>query len=166
MKRRKIAFLALTAVAALAVPASAGGPGELLTRIEGRWEGRGVVLGMEAEATMTWSSVLGGRFARLEFENVMTPPEGEPRAFAGHGYYPIVTSGQAAGRWFDSRGYELPLAIRGEGESLVVDWGSAATESGRTTYTLLEDGALEVVDEVRRDGELAEFGRVLYRRAP
>jgi hypothetical protein len=120
---------------------------------------------MEARAEMTWSVVVGGRFARLEFENVMRPAEGESRVFSAQGFYPMAAEPPAAGRWFDSRGYQLPLAIERSEDALVVDWGSAETESGRTTYTLVSPTELEVVDEVLREGALQEFGRVRYHRS-
>jgi len=68
------------------------------------------------------------------------------------------------GTWFDSQASVHPLEIRVEAMGLVVSW-PAAEPRGRTTYRLLDDGALEILDEVRgKDGAFREFGRMRYRR--
>ena len=50
-------------IQALAVPALASLG--LLTQLEGRWEGTGMILGQASRVQMEWARVLDGRFMRL-----------------------------------------------------------------------------------------------------
>ncbi len=132
-----------------------------LSRLEGRWEGAGVWVGKPATGKASWTRVLIGRFVRLEYR---VTPEGAPSpAFEGDAYYSEGPDG-VKGTWFDSQGSVHPLEIRVEPAALVASW-PAAEPRGRTTYRLLEDGSLEIFDEIRgKDGGFREFGRVRYRR--
>lgn len=62
--------------------------------------------------------------------------------------------------WFDSSGLTRPIEATVEAASLVAAWGTPETEVGETTYRLVSDRALEVVDRVRgTDGTWRTFGR-------
>ena len=138
----------------------------VLDRLTDEWRGEGRVLGQESRATLVFDRVLAERFVRLRFRNEIG--EGETGGvFEGHAYYRVDEDGGTLdGRWFDSRGLAFPVRGTVEGDALVVDWGSDETERGRTTYTLLGPGELEVVDEVvSAERGLTEFGRMRYRRA-
>ena len=53
-----------------------------------------------------------------------------------------------------------PLDARRDGDALVSKWGTPDTEEGETTYRLLPDGTMEVIDRVKgKDGTWREFGR-------
>ncbi len=44
-------------------------------------------------------------------------------------------------------------------------WGSPEKEEGKSTYRLLDEGTMEVVDSVKqKDGTWKEFGRVVVKR--
>ena len=71
------------------------------------------------------------------------------------------------GEWFDIRGIHFGIDAVEDERSLSADWGSDATERGRTIYRLLGDGRLELVDHVTgRDGSSREFARHTLRREP
>jgi hypothetical protein len=135
----------------------------LLTRFVGQWSGSGTVLDQPAKIEMSWSSELGGQFVRLTFRNQM------PKAvFEGHAYYRAIeapsTSPTASrryrGMWFDNSGMMRPIEATSSGDALVSQWGTPETEQGETTYRLLPDGRMDVVDRVKRkDATWRQFGQ-------
>lgn len=162
---RPIVGAFLVAIAAL--PALAQGPPTLafLQRLEGDWRGGGEVSGMAADMRMRWQPALDGKFHRLSMENVMTGSDGKSWHFKAEAFYRVQEDGSITGQWFDSRGLDLPLAGRVEGNAMTIDWGTdGSAERGRSTYRLAAD-ALEVTDEVYgKDGRLGAFGRTILRR--
>ena len=74
-----------------------------------------------------------------------------------------ASEARLSGHWFDSRGLVLSLAAEAFEDRLVTDW-TAPSESGRTTYRIVDDDTVEVIDEVRSDEGLREFARATYRR--
>ncbi|HYB95859.1 MAG TPA: hypothetical protein VEC39_12865 [Vicinamibacterales bacterium] len=127
----------------------------LLSRLAGTWSGSGTVLNQPAKIEMSWSWELGGQFIRLTFRNEM------PKAtFEGHAYYRATAEGRYRGMWFDNSGMSRPIDGRQEQDALVSQWGTPDTEEGETTYWLMPDGRLEVIDRVKgKDGSWREFGR-------
>ena len=80
--------------------------------------------------------------------------------FEGHAYYRAVGEGRYRGMWFDNSGMFRPLDARRDGDALVSKWGTPETEEGETTYRLLADGKMEVVDRVKsKDGTWRQFGQ-------
>ena len=130
-------------------------PDPLLSRLAGAWSGSGTVLGQPAKIEMTWSWELGGQFLRLTFRNEM------PKSvFEGHAYYRATADGRYRGMWFDNAGMFRPLDARRDGDALVAKWGTPETEEGETTYRLLPDGKMDVVDRVKgKDGTWRQFGQ-------
>ena len=130
-------------------------PDPLLARLEGKWSGNGTVLGQASKIEMTWSWELGGQFLRLTFRNEM------PKSvFEGHAYYRATADGRYRGMWFDNAGMFRPLDARRDGDALVSKWGTPETEEGETTYRLLPDGRMDVVDRVKsKDGTWRQFGQ-------
>ena len=64
-----------------------------------------------------------------------------------------VGDGRYRGMWFDNSGMFRPLEARRDGDALVSKWGTPETEEGETTYRLLPDGKMEVIDRVKsKDG--------------
>lgn len=135
------------------------GPDPLLSRLEGKWTGTGTVLNQPAKIEMEWAWQLSGQFLKLSFTNQMgTAPK--INVFEGHAYYRPVAGGGYRGMWFDNSGMFRPLEARRDGDALVSQWGTPETEQGETTYRLLPDGKMEVVDRVKqKDGSWREFGR-------
>jgi hypothetical protein len=132
----------------------------LLTRFAGTWSGTGTVLNQPSKISMAWTWELNGQFARLAFRNDM------PKAtFEGHAYYRPLGGGRYRGMWFDNAGMLRPLEATRDGDALVANWGTADTEEGETTYRLLSDSEMEIVDRVKsKDGTWREFGRSRLRR--
>lgn len=127
----------------------------LLNRFAGNWSGSGTVLNQPSKITASWSWELGGQFLRLSFKNEM------PKStFEGHAYYRPVEDGRYRGMWFDNSGMFRPLDARRDGEALVSKWGTPQTEEGETTYRLLSDTRMDIIDRVKsKDGTWREFGR-------
>jgi hypothetical protein len=131
------------------------GPDPLLSRLAGQWSGTGTVLNQPSKIEMSWSWELGGQFLRLTFRNEMPKS-----AFEGHAYYRAVGDGRYRGMWFDNSGMFRPLEARRDGDALVSKWGTPETEEGETTYRLMADGKMEVVDRVKsKDGTWRQFGQ-------
>ena len=135
----------------------------LFSRLVGQWSGTGTVLGQPAKIEMSWTSELGGQFFRLTFRNQM------PKStFEGHAYYrvPLVPSttlsagARYRGMWFDNSGMMRPIDATSDGEALISKWGTPDIEEGETTYRLLTDGSMEIVDRVKgKDGTWRQFGQ-------
>ena len=134
----------------------------LLSRFVGQWSGTGTVLNQPSTISLAWTWELNGQFARLTFRNEMPKT-----TFEGHAYYRAAgpsTSPSAAGRyrgvWFDNSGMIRPIEATRDGDALVSKWGTPETEEGETTYRLLADGRMEVVDRVKgKDGTWRQFGQ-------
>jgi hypothetical protein len=127
----------------------------LMLRLVGQWTGTGMVLNQPSKIEMSWSAVLGGQFVRLTFRNEM------PKAlFEGHAYYRALGDGRYRGMWFDNTGMFRPLDARRDGDALISKWGTPDTEEGETTYRLLPDGKMDVIDRVKgKDGTWRQFGQ-------
>jgi hypothetical protein len=136
----------------------------LIDRFTGEWEGKGTLMGADAEFKMTWERVLQGKFVRLTFQNKMRGSDGVDRVLNAQAFYKPEASGQFSGTWFDSRGMVLPLKANAEGDTLTTHWGSADTEQGRTIYRLVDQNKFEVEDFVLRGGEWRRFGSAAYQR--
>ena len=127
----------------------------LLSRLLGEWSGTGTVLNQPSKIEMSWSAELGGQFVRLTFRNEM------PKSlFEGHAYYRALGDGRYRGMWFDNSGMFRPLEARRDGDALISKWGTPDTEEGETSYRLLPDGRMDVVDRVKsKDGTWRQFGQ-------
>jgi hypothetical protein len=105
---------------------------------------------------------LDRQFLRLTFANQMGS-----RRFEGHAYYRPLGGGRYRGTWFDNAGMIRPIEAHQDGDGLVAAWGTADTERGETTYRLLSNGEMEIVDRVlSREGQWRQFGRVTVKRLP
>ncbi len=153
----------LLSLAALAIVTQTGAD-PLLSRFSGSWTGTGTVLNQPSKIQLSWSWELGGRFMRLMFRNEMgTAPK--VNVFEGHAYYRPTADGRYRGMWFDNSGMFRPLEARRDGDALVAKWGTPDTEEGETTYRMVSDSEMEIVDRVKsRDGTWRKFGRSRVRR--
>lgn len=135
-------------------------------RLSGSWKGEGRIFGAPAKAGMRWEPILGGKFVSLTWRNEWKGQDGKPQVFEGQGVYKALTDGTCNGWWFDSRGMVLPIESTFDETVLNSNWGSPETESGRTTYRLVDESQVEVVDSVRmKDGSWREFARYLFRKS-
>jgi hypothetical protein len=131
----------------------------LLSRLAGQWAGSGTVLNQPAKIEMEWAWELGGQFLKLSFKNEMGSAP-TLSVFEGHAYYRAVGEGRYCGMWFDNSGMFRPLDARREADALVSQWGTPETEQGETTYRLLADGRMDVIDRVKtKDGTWRTFGQ-------
>lgn len=140
------------------------GADPLLSRMAGHWTGSGTVLNQPSKIQMAWTWELGGRFIRLTFRNEMGVAP-KVNVFEGHAYYRPLADGRYSGMWFDNSGVLRPLEAKRDGDALVSKWGTPDTEEGETTYRLLSNSEMVVVDRVKlKDSTWREFGRSLLRR--
>jgi hypothetical protein len=161
--KARVLLLAVLALAAGVAHADAWG------RLYGSWSGRGTVSGMAAEVELEFRRTLDGLGRHLRFENRMTAEDGKLWVFRAEALYLCDATGACRGHWYDSRGMVLPLTVVSHDDRIVVDWGDATTERGRTSYRLAADGRLEITDDVLgKDGEWRPFGRVdaVHRAGP
>jgi hypothetical protein len=154
MIRAAALLLALLCVA----PTAAQGPAGSLDWLVGSWRGAGTRMGAATEARLEVRPALGGRFIELSYVS---------SGFEGRAFYRRLDGARWRGEWFDIRGVHFGIDAVEAGRTLTADWGSDATERGRTVYRLLEDGRLELVDHVTgRDGASREFARHTLSRLP
>lgn len=163
MNRFLLALVLLaTAAAATADEARARG---FFAALAGEWRGDGEVLGMASTQHARWEPALDSAFFRFVFDNHMTAADGKQSRFRAEAFYRVGKDGAVTGTWLDSRGMTLPLtgAVDDSG-ALVMQWGSAESEQGRSTYRLDGD-ALEVFDEVLSpEGDWRVFGHTRLAR--
>lgn len=156
-------LLAVAAPVAPAPAASATPPaaavGDLLSRLLGVWAGTGLVVKRESQIELRVERLWERPLFRLSWRNRMGGPT--PDVFEGLAVYEQHEDGRYTARWWDSGGGRHTIEPSAQGSALTALWGA----SGRTVYTLLESGELEVVDSVKRkDGSWGEFGRSLLKR--
>lgn len=129
-------------------------------RIVSAWIGSGTVMGRESHVEFRVERGVGSTVG-LHWRNVM---QGARRdLFEGAAVYTKQKEGGYTATWWDSLGATHPIVATeaADGLSLTALWGVA----GRTVYSLIEGGDLEVVDSVKRpDGTWNEFGRCRLKR--
>ncbi len=149
--------------ASLAAPSASAGIWDALA---GRWQGSGDVRGMKAELALEFQPALQGKAYRLSFRNHMRAADGSEWPFAAEAIYLCDAQQTCRGHWYDTRGAILPLATTEQVDALVVEWGDATTERGRTTYRV-QGERIDITDEVRdRTGVWKVFGRSRVIRSP
>ena len=151
---KKSALVLLTILLCISVKAQV--PDSFL----GNWEGSGTLYNSGATFSMEWEQVLNKQFYRLNFLNSLN---NGAFSMSAHGYYKI-DGDSVTGYWLDSRGVSFPLTGVIEEQMLIIHWGTADFEQGRTEYVLLASGEIEVKDFVLRNGEYAQFGNAIYQQ--
>ena len=121
----------------------------------GRWEGDGELFGRPAKFTMRWESVFDGAFTKMEFSNQII---GFEKPFLATAYYQATSK---SGIWVDSRGVTQNLTLTLNDKTLTVIWVSPE-EKGKTTYSMLADGKMQVHDFVLKGDDWHSFGTALY----
>ena len=136
-----------------------------LKQLEGTWIGDGKMMGNAARLEMKWEWVLNGKFLRLSLKNDSKTAAGERQVFEGHAYYEAKSDGGVSGTWFDSRGVSFPVKGSFAADALTVEWGTPATEQGKSVYRLVDAGTLEVTDSVQlKDGTWRQFATAVVKR--
>ena len=160
MKKRinTLAIMILFLVSGMAWSQESAG---LTDVILGSWKGNGILFGQDAHFSMTWATDLNGKFLTLTFQNGFTDKSGTERIMNARAYYQL---GQGKGYWFDSRGVMQPLTFEVEGSSLIVNWGEASNETGKTIYTVINHEEMSVQDFVYNNESEYQFGEARYKR--
>lgn len=136
-----------------------------LNRLSGAWKAEGKSFGMDAKFSMKWEWVLQNRYIQLSYKIEMRGKDGQPQIFEGTAFYKPTTEGKYEATWFDSQESMHPIQATVEGTALISNWGRPETEQGQSTYRMLDDNRIEVVDAVRtKDGALREFSRNTFAR--
>ena len=112
-----------------------------------------------------WEWVLENKFLRLNLRNEISAPNRPKQIFEGQAYYRSNGVDKYSAHWFDSRGISFPIKAQLEGNTLIAWWGSPETEEGKSTYQLIDEVTMEIVDSVKqKDGTFREFGRARLKR--
>lgn len=155
----------LSVLLLLLVPVQASSQDKFLNSLQGEWHGEGKAFGGAALMQIKWEWVLNNKFLRLTMRNEISAPNRPKQIFEGQAYYRENGVDKYAAHWFDSRGITFPIKAQLEGNTLIASWGTPETEEGRSTYQLIDQTTLEVVDAVKqKDGTFREFGRVTLKR--
>jgi hypothetical protein len=131
-----------------------------LCQLVGNYEASGTSFKKPARLAMRWAPDLGGAFVRIDYRIDASSPKTRER-FDGVGYYKSGGVNRFVGTWVDSQGAVHPLDASVAGRTLTTFWGVRGKGAyGRTTYRLLDERRVEVVDAVLGgDGVWSEFSR-------
>lgn len=125
-----------------------------LNKLQGGWIGAGQLMKRASHVELHVKATLGRPVYRLLWRNVVTS---EPRVlFEGSAVYEDDGKGGISGTWWDTAGAKHSIEATATDSVMTSLWGA----NGRTTYSLLPSGELEVLDSVKRpDGTWGEFGK-------
>jgi hypothetical protein len=141
------------------LPEGAAALPSFMSKLSGGWIGAGQLMRRDSHAELHVERVLSRPLFSLNWRNVVTSDPRSP--FEGTAIYEDKGDGELVATWWDSQGARHPIKASATENALTSHWG----ENGRTIYTLLPSGELEVVDSVKRpDGSWGEFGKVLLKR--
>lgn len=135
-------------------------PEGFFRRIGGAWIGSGSVMRRDAHVELLVERGVGSTI-RLHWRNVMQGPSRS--VFEGSAVYEKKSDHEYTAQWWDSQGarHAIVATASADGATLTSLWG----EAGKTVYSLLESGELEVVDAVKHPGgSWSEFGRTKLKR--
>lgn len=134
----------------------------LSEKLEGSWEGKGSLMGSEADFKMNWDRILDDQFIQLTFTSKRIIDEAEVFFHATATYR--LDDNKWEGTWFDSRGVSFCVVGTAEDSTLTVEWGSPDIEQGRTVYTITGENEMAVTDYVNQNGTYSKFGEALYQK--
>lgn len=135
----------------------------LLPDFLGEWQSDGDAFGQPAQSRMTWSSVMEGCFHQLDYVIETNPGTEEAWTFRGRGTHYIV-EGDVEGHWIDNNGDLHDLRGSATDTELLVYWGEATDQLGRSRYALTEDGAIQVTDWILNDTGWQQFNDNRFER--
>ncbi len=148
---RRIAILFSAVVLLAPVPAAAAG----LDWLHGSWSGAGIFMGQHTSLKLDVAPSLRGSFTEI---HIVVAGPADP--FEGVAVYQTKAGTNLSGVWFDSQGSMLPTVGTVSARQLVSHWKSDGGAEGRSSYSLLDDGSVEVIDSIKRpDGSWQDFGR-------
>lgn len=141
------------------VPERSASADSFLTRLQGGWIGTGQLMKRDSHVELHVDPGVRPSLFVLKWRSVVaTDPRG---SFEGVAMYADKGNGELAATWWDSQGATHPIKAAVVENAMTSHWG----DNGRTVYTLLASGDLEVVDSVKRpDGAWGEFGRATLKK--
>jgi hypothetical protein len=124
-----------------------------------------MLMGRQAAFAMTWTPTDVPGVHTLAFSNAFVAEDGtRTPALGAHALYRAAADGTVSGVWFDTRGVRIELEGVADADRLRIEW-AAPSEAGVTVYVWAGEGRVEVVDSVRAEGGMRQFGRAGYTRA-
>jgi hypothetical protein len=117
-----------------------------------------------ADFEMEWKWVLNQKYLNLVFKNSRPGKDGVRLEMQAIAFYQITGLNTGKGTWFDSRGMMLPLITEATDKELIVHWGNHETEEGKTIYRMESMHEMQVIDYIKNQNGLIEFGNARYRR--
>ncbi|WP_164118838.1 hypothetical protein [Sphingorhabdus sp. Alg239-R122] len=147
--------------AAYAEETTSDAQADILKIFTGTWKAEGTSFGVPSKSTMVWREALDGKFYRLTYTIEMQRDD-KVQAFVGHGYY---QRGSSHGFWADNGGDLHSMVTTYTGTQVSTIWGKAGGKQGRSSYTLRDDGKIEVIDWILTENGWREFNRTLFSQA-
>lgn len=130
-----------------------------MSRLRGGWIGTGQLMKRDSHVELHINDGVRPNLFSLSWRNIVAS---DPRGpFEGAAVYEDKGNGEFTATWWDSQGATHAIKASVNGNSMTSLWG----DNGRTVYTILASGELEVVDSVKRpDGAWGEFARAILKR--
>ena len=130
-----------------------------MSRLLGGWIGSGVLMKRNSHVELHVDQGVHPTLYNLSWRNVVASDPRSP--FEGVAVYADRGKGELTATWWDSQGATHPIKASVVENTMTSHWG----DNGRTVYTLLASGDLEVIDSVKhQDGVWGEFGRATLKR--
>ncbi|MEQ9232180.1 MAG: hypothetical protein RIF46_15965 [Cyclobacteriaceae bacterium] len=132
----------------------------VLSKMEGNWNGQGMLFNKPASFQMKWETAINNSFYRLLFKNQI---DGSNQVFSAEAMYRIEDDASATGWWFDIRKYFLSITSTMDQDQLTSIWQNSS-EKGKTVYQLTSESTMVVTDFVWKNDQWVQFGNVEYNR--
>lgn len=136
----------------------------LLDQMQGQWQADGLFMGQDAQATIHMGAMIEGQSYRLHIDIRQAAPNSDIVIFEGIGVYLPGQEANARGFWTDSQANLYPLTSSLDGSRMITLWGNSEEPYGRSTYTMREDGQMNVVDEIYSNTGWQTFADLTYTR--
>ena len=117
----------------------------LYAAFEGEWLSDGNAFGQPAASRMNWSMTMDSCFWQVDYEIDTNPGTDAANTFMGRGVH-IAENGDVTGSWIDNQAVIHRLRGTISDTELLVYWGEPEARLGRSRYTAMEDGSIQVTD--------------------
>ena len=147
-------------------PKPANAPVGEIQWLVGRWSGEGELFNNPVRMQLEICPVAGKSGFALDYRVTAGADASASTLFAGYALYWPSERGKWNGSWIGSNKVQHKLSATQLGREFDAIWSNAEVETGRTVYTLQDDGSLIVIDQVRHeDGAFQPFAKGSYQRA-
>ena len=130
---------------------------------EGEWQSSGNAFGQPASSHMRWTPVMDGCFWQIEYSIETNPGTDDADTFRGRGVH-IAANGVIEGSWIDNMAVIHRLRGTINEIELMVYWGEPDETLGRSRYTALENGGIQVTDWILTDDGWQTFNDNRFER--